>query len=292
MHIVNPQYLVETDWLAAHLADADLRIFDCTSYLDPDPVKTYTVRNARPDWEKGHIPGADYLDLQGELSDTTSPLRFTMPTADHFAAAMSRHGVSAGVRVVLYCSDRIGWATRVWWMLRAFGFDDAVVLNGGLDKWKAEGRPLSTESPRPVPGRFVARLRPALIASKAEVVAATTDSRSCIVNALSPQQFTGEGGLHYGRPGRIPGSVNVPSQGLVDNGKVFLPPDRIAAKFKAAGVDKDRRVIAYCGGGITATVSTFVLSMLGYDNVALYDGSLSDWSSDHTLPMELGPPGR
>ena len=130
--IVNPQYLVETDWLAAHLADPELRVFDCTTFLDPDPVKTFVVRSGRPEWEQGHIPGAGHLDLQ-ELSDAASPLRFTMPSAEQFAAAMSRHGVADGTRVVLYSAGSVIWAARIWWMLRAFGFDNAAILNGGID---------------------------------------------------------------------------------------------------------------------------------------------------------------
>jgi thiosulfate/3-mercaptopyruvate sulfurtransferase len=288
--IANPQYLVETEWLAAHLADADLRVFDCTTYLDPDPVNVYSVRSGRPEWEQGHIPGAGYLDLQGELSDTASPFRFTMPAPDQFAAAMSRHGVGEGNRVVLYSAGGVMWAARVWWMLRAFGFDVAAVLNGGLDKWRAEGRPLSTEPPRHAPARFIARPRPELIASKAQVAAAIGDPRASIVNALTARQHTGEGGVHYGRPGHIAGSVNVPAHRLIDTEtKVFLPPGNLAAMFAETGADKAERVITYCGGGIAASADALVLTLLGHDNVAVYDGSLSEWTKDAAAPMETGP---
>jgi thiosulfate/3-mercaptopyruvate sulfurtransferase len=194
--IVNPHYLVETEWLAAHLADPDLRVFDCTTYLDPDPVTVYAARSGRPDWEQGHIPGSDHLDLQGELSDVSSPLRFTMPAPEQFAAAMSRHGVGDRTRVVLYSVGSVMWAARIWWMLRAFGFDDVAILNGGLDKWKAEGRPLSTEPPRHPAARFVARPRPEMIATKSQVAAAIADPRASVVNALTARQHTGEGGVH------------------------------------------------------------------------------------------------
>lgn len=288
--IANPQYLVETDWLAAHLGDANLRIFDCTTYLDPHPVTVYVARSGRPDWEQGHIPGSDYLDLQGELSDRSSPLRFTMPSAEQFAAAMSRHGVGDGTRVVLYSVGSVMWAARIWWMLRAFGFDAAAILNGGLDKWKAEGRPLSTEPAPSRPAHFVARPRPEMIATKAQVAAAIGDPRTSIVNALSGRQHTGEGGVHYGRPGRIAGSVNVPAQGLVDaETKVFLPAGNLAALFAETGADKADKVITYCGGGIAATADAFVLALLGRDNVAVYDGSLSEWVKDPAAPMETGP---
>jgi len=288
--IVNPQYLVETAWLAAHLADPELRIFDCTTYLDPDPVTVYSVRSGRPEWAQGHIPGAAYLDLQGELSDTASPFRFTMPAPEQFAAVMSRHGVGDGHRVVLYSANGVMWAARIWWMLRAFGFDAAAVLNGGLEKWNAEGRPLSTEAPAHAPARFVARPRPELIASKAQVAAAIGDPRTAIVNALTARQHTGEGGTHYGRPGRIAGSVNVPAHRLIDaETKVFLPPGDLAAMFEATGVDKAERVITYCGGGIAASADALALTLLGHDKVALYDGSLSEWTKDPAAPMETGP---
>jgi thiosulfate/3-mercaptopyruvate sulfurtransferase len=288
--IVNPQYLVETDWLAAHRADPELRVFDCTTYLDPDPVKVFLVRSGRPEWEQGHIPGAGYLDLQGELSDAASPFRFTMPPAEQFAAVMSRHGVGEGTRVVLYSAGSVMWAARIWWMLRAFGFDNAAVLNGGIDKWKAEGRPLSTEPPRPAPARFVARPRPEMTATKSQVAAAITDPRVRIVNALTARQHTGEGGAHYGRPGRIAGSVNVPAHRLVDGeSKVFLPAGELAAVFAETGADRAEKVITYCGGGIAASADAFVLALLGHDNVALYDGSLSEWAKDPAAPMETGP---
>jgi thiosulfate/3-mercaptopyruvate sulfurtransferase len=290
--IVNPHYLVETEWLAGHLGDPELRVFDCTTYLDPDPdpVKGFRVRSGRPEWEQGHIPGADYLDLQGELSDSKSPLRFTMPSAEQFSAAMSAHGVSDGNRVVLYSAGTVIWAARIWWMLRAFGFDAAAVLNGGIDKWRAEGRPLSTEPPRHRPGRFVARPRPELIATKAQVAAAIANRGTAIVNALTTRQHTGEGGASYGRPGRIASSVNVPAHKMVDERtKVFLPAGDLASMFAETGADRAEKVITYCGAGIAASADAFVLALLGHDNVAVYDGSLSEWTQDPAAPMETGP---
>jgi len=175
-------------------------------------------------------------------------------------------------------------------MLRAFGFDNAAILNGGIDKWKAEGRPLSTEAPRPAPARFVARPRPEMIATKSQVAAALADPRVRIVNALTAKQHTGEGGVHYGRPGRIAGSVNVPAHRLVNGeSKVFLPAGELAAMFAETGADKAEKVITYCGGGIAASADAFVLALLGHDNVALYDGSLSEWVKDPAAPMETGP---
>ena len=160
--IVNPQYLVETDWLAAHLARPGpprLRLHDLPRSRSRHRLSRPEA--AGPTGSRATFPGSDHLDLQGELSDVSSPLRFTMPAAEQFAAAMSRHGVGDGTRVVLYSVGSVMWAARIWWMLRAFGFDNAAILNGGLDKWKAEGRPLSTEPapgiPRPGSSRSRAR---------------------------------------------------------------------------------------------------------------------------------------
>src|SRR5271163_390510 len=144
----DPKSMIQTDRLEAHLGDSDLRIFDSTTYLkpaEPGSDLPYLIVSGKTDYDAGYIPGAGFLDIQGALSDNTTKLRFMMPSADHFAAAMSRHGVGEGTRIVLYSAGSIMWATRVWWMLRAFGFDNAAVLDGGWDKWLAESRPASTE---------------------------------------------------------------------------------------------------------------------------------------------------
>ncbi len=284
-----PQYLVETDWLETHLADPDLRIFDCTTYLLPDPKAVYRIESGRADWEKAHIPGAGFIDLQGELSDESTKLRFMMPPAEQFATAMSRFGVGDGTRVVLYSAGSIQWATRVWWMLRAMGFDDAAVLNGGWEKWRTEGRPVSTAPPAYPPATFTPRPRPELFADKDKVLAAVGDGGACVLNALAADQHDGSGGRHYGRPGRIAGSVNVPGRALTDpETNAYRPPAELQALFDAAGVSRDQEVVAYCGGGIAASNDTFVLTLLGYDKVSLYDASLSEWARDDSLPMETG----
>ncbi|HET7343415.1 MAG TPA: sulfurtransferase [Methylomirabilota bacterium] len=285
--------LVQTDWLAAHLGDADLRVFDCTTHLVPDPVTTYRALTGRGDWEKGHVPGAGYLDLIEELSDRASPYRFTLPSAPAFAAAMSRHGVGPGTRVVLYSAKSHIWATRVWWMLRAFGFDAAGVLDGGWEKWLAEGRPVAAAPCAYPPATFVARPRPELLARTTDVEAALADPSVCTLHTLSHAQYTGEGGAHYGRPGHIPGSVSVPFLDLVDRERnTFLSPAALRARLEAAGALKAPRVVTYCGGGIAATGVAFVLALLGRGDVAVYDGSLGEWLADPARPMVTGPAPR
>lgn len=282
-----PDALVETDWLARHLDDPGVRVLECTVYLHPaDPPGGFRVESGRAKWAEGHIPGSGFADLPGELSDRTSPLRFMMPPAEQFAEAMGRLGVGDGVRVVLYDRFVNMWAARVWWMLRAFGFDDAAVLNGGFRKWTAEGRPVSTDDGARPLRTFTPRPRPGLMTDRAGVLAALADGRACVLNALTEEQHRG-GGIHYGRPGRIAGSVNVPARDLVDpRTHAYLPADVLHAKFQAAGALDAGRVVTYCGGGIAASSDAFVLHLLGHDDVAVYDASLSEWAADPTLPME------
>ena len=282
--------LVETDWLAAHLGEPDLRVLESTVYLQPADVPGgYRVESGRAKWADGHIPGAGFVDLQDDLSDRDSKLRFMMPPAAQFAEAMGRAGVGDGVRVVLYDRFVNMWAARVWWMLRAFGFDDAAVLDGGFTKWTREGRPLATDAGTAPRRAFTARPRPALIADKSGVLAALGDRQTCVLNALTGEQHHGVGGAGYGRPGRIAGSTNVPARDLVDpETHAYLPRDLLRAKFAAAGALDAKRVITYCGGGIAASSDAFVLTLLGRADVAVYDASLSEWAADPTLPMETG----
>lgn len=284
--------LVETDWLAAHLADPDLRILDCTvwlpGYFEVDgPLRPESGRAA---WEQGHIPGSAFAELIHDLSDADRHLTFAMPSADQFAAAMSRLGVGDGTRVVLYDAFLNAWAARLWWMLRAYGFDQAAVLNGGWPKWLREGRPVSTAPPAHRPATFTARPRPGLIAHKEEVAAAIGSPRHCVVNALTPDEFAGTGRVHYTRPGHIPSSVNVPfvgAGGLVDpTSATYVPLDQLRTIFDQVGVTRRERVITYCGLGIAASSAAFALSLLGVENVAVYDGSLEEWGGDPSLPLE------
>ena len=288
-----PNALITTDALAREIGDRNLRIFDCTTYLEPPPSGSddpYIAAPGRASFEAAHIPGADFLDIQGEFSDNATRLRFMMPPVALLEAAFGRHGVGPGTRVVLYSIGTMMWATRFWWMLKALGFDEAAVLDDGFDKWTAEGRPVESG---PAPGHsaaaFVARPRPSWFVDKERVLAASGDPEFVIVNALGPQFHQGLEPSRYGRPGRIPGSVNVPAASLIGpQSKTFTTLDDAAAKFTAAGVGKDRRVIVYCGGGISATLDLFLLHQLGFGNLALYDGSMGEWANDPALPIERG----
>ena len=287
----DPQALISTERLASLLSEPDLRIYDCTTYLEPTPAGSddpYIAVSGRRTFEEAHIPGADFLDLQGEFSDATTRLRFMMPPTAQLEAAFGRHGLGTGSRVVLYSIGSMMWATRFWWMLRALGFDRAAVLDGGFDKWKAEGRPMESGPAKAYPpATFKANPRPGLFVGKEAVLGALEDRGTVIVNALGPQFHKGLEPSRYGRPGRVPGSVNVPAASLVDPAtKAFATLADAEAKFKARGVTKDRDVICYCGGGISATIDLFLLHQLGFDRLALYDGSMGEWARDPALPIE------
>ena len=288
MSWAHPQYLVETDWLAAHLEDPGLRVLECTTILHPLPEGGYRAESGRAAWAAGHIPRSGFADLTADLSDHASPLRFMMPPAAEMAVAMARLGVGEGTRVVLYDRFVNMWAARIWWMLRAVGFDDAAVLNGGWRKWTHESRPTSAEPCAYPPARFVPRPRPELFAGKSAVLAGLGERATCVLNALTEEQHRG-GGVAYGRPGRIAGSANVAARSLVDpKTHAYLPADVLRAQFAAAGALAAGRVITYCGGGIAASSDAFVLTLLGHEGVAVYDASLSEWAADPSLPMETG----
>lgn len=289
-HYAHPDAMVSTQWLEEHLSDPTLRVFDCTTYLiyETGTGRPYRVESGRGDYETAHIPGSAFLDLQNELSDPSSPFNFTTPPAEDLAARFAAKGVGNGHRVVLYARKNMQWATRVWWMLRAIGFDDAAVLDGGFDKWQAEERPLAAGTKDYPPATLVARPRTGLFVGKAEVKAAIGDGGICTINALAPDLHSGEN-PRYGRPGRIPGSVNVPVASVVDaETMTFRSPDEVAATFAAVGADRSKRIILYCGGGIAATLDAFLLHQLGYSDLAVYDASMSEWAKDNSLPIERG----
>jgi thiosulfate/3-mercaptopyruvate sulfurtransferase len=286
----HPEALVQTDWLEAHLRDPDLRIFECTTYLrpvEPGAGVPYRPEAGRADYDAGHIPGAGFLDLPGELSRQDAAVQFMMLPPVPFAEVMGRHGVGDDSRVVLYSRDRIMWATRAWWMLHAMGFEHVAVLDGGFEKWVAEGRPVSSEPCAYPPATFTPRPRPGLLVDKDVVLEAIHDPGVCLINTLAGPDFRGEAPSRYGRPGHVPGSVNLPWPGLTDpETGTLLPLDEAERRIEALGADRAERIVCYCGGGISATTGLFLLHRLGYANLALYDASMAEWARDETLPIE------
>jgi len=285
--------LITTAELAAILDQPDVRLFDCTTYLEYQPAGSdipYVAVPGRHTFEAGHIPGADFLDLQGEFSDQNTALHFMMPAIAQLEAAFGRHGIAASSRVVLYSIGTAMWATRFWWMLRSLGFENVSVLDGGLDKWKAESRAIEAGPAKGYPpATFIAKPRRGYFVDKHQALAASMDRNTVVVNALSPQLHRGLEPSRYGRSGRIPGSVNVSAATLFEpETKAFVPLAEAEAKFASQGIARDKRVVAYCGGGISATIDLFLLYRLGYDNLSLYDGSMGEWAKDESLPIETG----
>jgi len=284
----HPEYLVDTNWLSAHLDDPNVRILDCTTHLPPLPdFSLYTVVPGREDFEKGHIPGAQFVDIEHDVSTPHPRLHFMLPTPEAFAAAMSRLGVGDDTLVVTYATGNHWWATRMWWMLRVFGHDNAAVLDGGYQKWQREGRPTASGPAQTVvPARFTARYRPGLVAHKEDLLNAVDRADVCTVNALRPEQHAGTGGVHYGRRGHITGSINIAALHHLNADNTFKPAVELRELFAPAL--SSPQVITYCGGGIAATSVAFVLAMLGYDKVKVYDNSLTEWAADPSLPMQTG----
>jgi thiosulfate/3-mercaptopyruvate sulfurtransferase len=285
--------LMTTAELAAILDHPDLRLFDCTTYLEYQPEGSgipYIAVPGRHTFEAGHIPGADFLDLQGEFSQANIELHFMMPATAHLEAAFGRHGIGANSRVVLYSIGTAMWATRFWWMLQSLGCDNVAVLDGGLDTWKTEGRAVETGPAKGYPqAAFTAKPRAGYFVDKHEVLKASGDRNTVVVNALNPQLHKGLEPSRYGRPGHIPGSVNVSAATLYDPAtKAFVPLAEAETKFATQGVTRDKRVVAYCGGGISATIDLFLLHRLGYDNLTLYDASMGEWAKDFSQPIETG----
>ena len=281
--------LVSTEWLSTHLAMQNLRIFDTTIYLRPRAEGFgYQPESGRTEWQAEHIPGAGFLDVFGELSDSAQDVAFMMPPAEQFAATMAAHGVADDSTVVLYNKGFPMWATRVWWMLRSIGFDQVAVLNGGYEKWKKEGRATDAQVPRHAPATLTPRPRPQMWAGKETMLKVVAGQGPVTLNALAPAVYSGEKN-QYGRPGHLPGSFNVYYGDLIDpQSGEFLPPEKLKPLFAQSGALDGGPVIAYCGGGISATMDALALLTCGQDQVAIYDGSMSEWVRDTNLPLKLG----
>jgi thiosulfate/3-mercaptopyruvate sulfurtransferase len=273
--------LIDAERLAARLGEPGLRVLDATVFLDfPPDGGPPTATSGRAAYEEGHVSGAVFADLIADLSDPDTPLPFMRPSEARFASAIGALGVGDGDTVVVYDQGPTMWATRLWWLLRYFGHEDVLVLDGGLPAWKASGGALETGSEAPAPATFTARARPELVATSDDVLEASADGATCVVNALEP-------GLHAA--GRIPGSVNLASSTLMDpaTGRV-RPAEELRATVGAAVPEGGPPPIAYCGGGISATLDLFALALAGREDARLYDGSYVEWTSDPSRPVETG----
>lgn len=280
--------LVSAEWLAANLNGPSVRVLDCTVTLHPLPGGDMRAESGLAAFEQEHIPGAGFADLIQDLSDTSNSLRFTLPSAEAFAAAMGRLGVGNDTHLVLY-ADVAHWAARLWWMLRHYGFDNAALLDGGLHAWKAEGRETESGPAKPVAAKSLTLNENRGLFCDLETIRGAMGADQIVtINALTEEQHAG-GGTNYGRPGRIPGSVCVAARSLTDPAQNhrFRPLDELRQEFEAVGALSKPQVITYCGGGIAASGDAFILHLLGQDNVQVYDASLQEWARSG-LPMEVG----
>ncbi len=286
MSYAHPEYLIETNALQQRLKEPNLRIFDAAVFLTPQSNGGYQVDSGRHKYAQAHIPGAGFIDLIGDWAETTSSLNFTLPSIDRLAAAIGHSGIGAEHDVVLYSSGHLMWATRAWWLLHYAGHNRVAVLNGSLGAWQANGLPVESGEHHYPTTTFAAQPRTNVFADTTEVERGMHGA-VCTVNALSPALYAGTGDFYYKRRGHIPGSLPLFYDHLLQQ-EHFLPAPGLSTALEAQGMLSAERVITYCGGGIAATVDAFACKLMGQENVAVYDGSMSEWVSDEARPLTIG----
>lgn len=278
--------LVSTDWLAAELGAADLRLLDATTFLPG------SGRDARAEFEAAHIPGAAFFDIE-DVSDPASPLPHTWPPAHLFASRMRALGLDNHDRIVIYDNSPLHTSARAWYMLRSFGARQVAILDGGLAKWLAEGRATESGAPAPNPGHFTPLPADGAVLDKARVLSLVDDPGHIIADARPAVRFRAD--QPEPRPGltagHIPGARSLPQSDLFHADNTFKRGDELRALFDDAGVDLAKPLVATCGSGVTACVILFGAHLLGKRDLGLYDGSWSEWGADPETPKAQGPAG-
>ncbi len=284
MSYANPDALVSTEWLAGHLNAPDIRIVDATSFLPGVP------RNAKAEYRDCHIPGAVFFDID-DIADDRDDLPHMIPSPEKFASRVRKLGLGDGNRIVVYdANGGTSAACRVWWMFRLFGHEDVSVLNGGLPKWLAEGRETDDLPPVPRERHFTSRQNNFLVRTVDQLLENCNTQRELVVDVRSADRYAGTGvepraGL---RKGHIPGSVNLPFMKLVDKDANFVirSAEEIKKCFDNAGIDFKSPVVASCGSGVTACVIAFAGHLIGKSDIAVYDGSWTEWGSRQDTPID------
>ncbi len=277
--------LVETDWLAQHLGTPGIVVLDGTWHIPT------AKRDARAEYMAEHIPGALFFDID-DLSDDASQLSHMLPSSVKFASRMKKMGIGDGMKIVVYDSYGMFSAPRVWWTFRAMGKEDVVILNGGLKKWKAEGRPLEDMAPVPRTARhFTPHQNNELLRDLADMKSIVSDQSVQIADARPAGRFEGRDpeprpGL---RLGHMPGARNIPQGSVINADGTLKPVAELRDIFKTAGIDPSKPVVATCGSGVTAATLVLALELLGQSNAGLYDGAWSEWGQDNGLPVATGP---
>jgi len=283
-----PKPLVSTGWLLENLKNPKVRILDSSTHLIPKPdLSLYTVLPAFDEYKEGHIPNAQFIDIEHELSTPHPELHFMLPSAELFAETLSRLGINGETMVVIYSTTNHWWATRLWWTFKVFGHANVAVLDGGFQKWASEKKPTESGMAATVDqGNYPVReANKTLIADKDSILQRLNKEPASLINALRREQHEGRGGVNYGRKGHIKNSINLPAIEHVNQDNTFKSINELRTIFSETL--KHNEVIAYCGGGIAATSVALALDMLGHKNVKVYDASLTEWASDETLPMSI-----
>ena len=282
MPYTNPEALVSTDWLAKHMDAPDVRVVDASWHMPQ------ANRNARAEYDAQHIPGAVFFDID-DIADSDSALPHMLPPPEKFASRVRKLGLGDGNRIVVYDTTGVSAAARAWWMFRVFGHEDVAVLDGGMTKWQAEGRPVTDAKSEPRERHFTARVNTFLVRDYEQVLANVERRREQFIDARSPGRFNAtepepRPGL---RGGHAPGSINLPFPRLLNpKDKTMLPTEGIRAAFEGAGVDLSKPMLTSCGSGVTACILSLGLYLIGHKDVPVFDGSWTEWASNPDSPIE------